>query len=436
MPIIRRSKQLIFITAQQSVKNHLFFVKYRLEIVNVYTRLLSGISLQISTKTAVKWGGVNQGGVKAKRMTMHNHINNNKPKTSFSKLKSTLGISSAIALLLTACATTPPPPIVQAPSPAPRPIAQAPVVPSTPPPITIAQRPTELRIHEALVRGAANHAQFLGSVSRASQTPIETPADLNAHMDELARVFSPSMGPALLSYGALIGAQESEFVEGVLETARYQGVDSVIYLLYTDPGFAAQFPGASQASASIQNAWASDIAAIGRAGQDIKRQSYSLQAKPKWKKRRADPRPERLSAIGRGKSLRYTAPRTIRTSIANTGSLRAYDVDAASKRQQFWRNFGRTSTPRSQTFLSQYNSEMHRKALTLSALEILGATGADSSTWIENYMTSTRLNQCLNTARLNTEQCVAAGHFKYEDAFCLAEHQLTEISNCLTVSVL
>ena len=79
---------------------------------------------------------------------------------------------------------------------------------------------------------------------------------------------------------------------------------------------------------------------------------------------------------------------------------------------------------------------MHRKALTLSALEILGATGSDSSEWIENYMTSPRLTQCVNTARLNTEQCIAAGHFKYEDAFCIAEHELKEISDCLAQSTL
>ena len=44
------------------------------------------------------------------------------------------------------------------------------------------------------------------------------------------RVFSPSMGPALIGYGALIGAQSTDFVEGVLETARHQGDRTVWFI--------------------------------------------------------------------------------------------------------------------------------------------------------------------------------------------------------------
>ncbi len=151
---------------------------------------------------------------------------------------------------------------------------------------------------------------------------------------------------------------------------------------------------------------------------------------------KTDNRAERLAAMGQAKSLRYTPPSHIRQSIAEVGTIRAYDTDAVFRRQQFWQTYGRAEKPRSQTFSSQYKGMMNKKALTLSALEILGATGAQSQTWIENYMTSPRLSQCVNTARLNVEQCLAAGHFKYEDAFCVAQHELTEISTCLTQSAL
>ena len=339
--------------------------------------------------------------------------------------------------LLAACKTTEPPAhtIVEAPA-----IVQAPVVepekPTPPPPLFIEARPTSERINEPLVRAAGKHAVLMTHVNKIPTEDISSPEHMNETMDGLSQVFSPSLCPALIGYGALIGAQSSDFVEGVIETARYQGIDSVIYQLYVDPNYAASLPGALSASTDIQNSWASDIASIDRSSAYIKSQSYSLQKKEDWKKQRADSRVERLEAISKAKSLRFDPPPLTVQQIAEVGTIRADDVTGSTKRQQFWQAYGRKEQPQTEIFASQYKGVMHRKALTLSALEILGATGAESSEWIENYMTSPRLTQCITTARLNTEQCIAAVHYKYEDAFCIAAHELKEISNCMSGSAL
>ncbi|HHI88461.1 MAG TPA: hypothetical protein ENK01_00785 [Hellea balneolensis] len=334
---------------------------------------------------------------------------------------------------LTGCKTTeaarPAPVVVQAPTPQ---VTE----PAPPPPLTIPERPVSERMNEALIRHAGNYAVLRNQVALAETGDINTAADMNAMMDGLSRVYSPSLGPALLGYGAMIGAQNSEFVEGVRETARYEGLDTVVYRLYANPDYAATLPGATAAARDIQTAWNSDIAAMGRAGANIKAQSYSLQQRPEWKKMRSDDRKARIDAISRAKSIRFDPPTSTREKLAAIGAIRADDGLAAQKRQQFWQVYGRLSAPQSQSFPSQYKGEMNKRALTLAALEILGATGRDSTIWIENYMTSPRLTQCVNTARLNTEQCLAAGHFKYEDAFCIARHELTEISNCLTKSAM
>jgi len=334
-------------------------------------------------------------------------------------------------LLVTACKTT------EAPAPVIEQVAEIiPAPPPPPPPLFIDARPTAERINEPLVRAAGNHAVLMSHVNSIPTQDISSPEHMNKTMDGLSQVFSPSLGPALIGYGALIGAQSTEFVEGVIDTARHQGIDSVIYQLYVDPNYAASLPGALSASSDIQNSWASDIASIDRSGAHIKSQSYSMQKKEQWKKKRADSRTERLEIISRAKSIRFDPPRTTAQQIAEVGTIRAHDVSGPVKRQQFWQTYGRTDQPQTETFVSQYRGAMHRKALTLSALEILGATGAESSEWIENYMTSPRLTQCVTTARLNTEQCIAAVHFKYEDAFCIAAHELKEISNCLSGSAL
>ncbi len=354
-------------------------------------------------------------------------------------IKSTLlPTSLCLAILsLASCETSSPSPepdrfpvVIQHPLPKPTP------KPKAPPPLNIPERPVSERVNEALIRHAGNHAVVMKWLNRLESEDIRSSAHLNEAMDGLSQVYSPGLGASMISYGALIGAQNSAFVDGVLQAARTQGLDTVVYGLYANPDYATTLPGADIAAAEIQNAWASHIAQLGRTGARLKQQSYSLQKQPEWKKKRADNRQERMNAIKQAARLRFTPPYPTRQTLAEIGSLKSGDPLAATKRQKFWQVFGLANAPRSQTFANQYGNLMNKKALTLGALEILGATGKDSTDWIENYMISPALNQCLKTASLNTQQCLAAGHFKYEDAFCMAEHELKEIANCLTSSTL
>ena len=292
--------------------------------------------------------------------------------------------------------------------------------------------PITERMNESLVRAAGNHAVLMTHVNRIPTEEISSPEHMNKTMDGLTQVFSPSLGPALIGYGALIGAQNSKFVEGVLSTSKQQGIDSVIYQLYVDPNYAVKLPGALSATSDIQTYWTNDIASIERSSEHIKDQSYSMQEKEQWKKKRADSRAERLQVIGNATSTRFVAPDITTQQIAEVGTIRASDVSGFVKRQQFWQAYGHIEQPQTENSALSYIGIMQRKALTLSALEILGATGAESSEWIEKYMASPHLTQCINTARLNTEQCIAAVHFKYEDAFCIAAHELKEISTCMS----
>lgn len=305
------------------------------------------------------------------------------------------------------------------------------VKPAQPTSLHIPARPTAERMNESLVRAAGNHAVLMTNVNRIPTEQISSPEHMNKTMDGLRQVFSPSMGPAMIGYGALIGTQNSKYVEGVLRTAKQEGIDSVIYQLYANPNYAVSLPGALAATADIQTSWASDIASIDRSSAHIKSQSYSMQKKTQWKKKRADSRAKRLQTIGQAKSLRFKAPASTAQKIAEVGTIRANDASGTLKRQQFWQAYGRVEQPQNDDKLN-YIGVMQRKALTLSALEILGATGAESSEWIDKYMASPQLSRCVATARLNTEQCIAAVHFKYEDAFCISAHQLKEISTCMT----
>lgn len=294
---------------------------------------------------------------------------------------------------------------------------------------SLPQRPTHVRANEPLIIGTAYHAEFIRQLTQISAAQIDTPQNLDHAMDGLSQIFSPTLGANFLSYGALIGALNPDFVNGLKSTAQTKGLDVVIYNLYSNPNYAEQILGAASASADIRNAWTQDVANVISVGAAIKRQSYNLQTQKRWKQLSKAGRQARINIIKQTNANFPLPPLQRRQNFGNN------EPNPQTKRQNFWRNFGRANAPRPTAMQPSANSTMNNKALTLAALEILEASGGQSQAWIEGYMVSPKLNQCVKKARLNMQQCLAAGHFKYEDAFCVAQHELIETSNCLQESL-
>lgn len=344
---------------------------------------------------------------------------------------------AAMALISAGCATPveappPPAPIVQAPPP------PAPVI-YTPPPAPVVtvysppKRSIDERMKEVLVRDASYHGSTMQNVSSAAYNPIQTREDLDSHLDNLAGVFTPRLGAGLLSYGGLIAAQNSAFADSVIERATNEGADTVVYKLYSDPNYALSFNGSYDAASDIMAAWREDISAFDSAAAAVKSQSYELQKDPSWAKMRSGDRKARIAKFKAAQTYGVSLPQTSQRAIAAAGSVTSSDYDGQARSAAFWQAYGKTSKPVSYSSGGQISPNA-TKSLTLAALEILGSSGKNSSTWIANYTTDINLNQCLNWARLHTEQCLAAGHYKFEDAFCVAEHELKDISECLSKS--
>jgi hypothetical protein len=55
-------------------------------------------------------------------------------------------------------------------------------------------------------------------------------------------------------------------------------------------------------------------------------------------------------------------------------------------------------------------------------------------TALDRMLANPSVERCITWARLTMAQCIAAGHFKYEDSFCIAEHALMDVADCLTAS--
>ena len=67
---------------------------------------------------------------------------------------------------------------------------------------------------------------------------------------------------------------------------------------------------------------------------------------------------------------------------------------------------------------------------TLAAYRILGET-ASSSSQVNSAMAERETRGCLNMANLNLQQCVAAANQQYEVPFCIGEHALADVGQCI-----
>ena len=82
---------------------------------------------------------------------------------------------------------------------------------------------------------------------------------------------------------------------------------------------------------------------------------------------------------------------------------------------------------------SQLQPDERRVGRMLS-LAALDAIEDGDMTLMDRLLDDPAVERCMQWVRLDLAQCVAAGHFKYEDSFCIAEHALNDVADCLTAT--
>ena len=70
------------------------------------------------------------------------------------------------------------------------------------------------------------------------------------------------------------------------------------------------------------------------------------------------------------------------------------------------------------------------KIATLAAYRVLGTEAAPAQE-VRTAMRETSTRNCINMAQLNLQQCVAAAHNQFEVPFCIGEHALTDVGDCI-----
>jgi len=282
---------------------------------------------------------------------------------------------------------------------------------------------------------AETYAAYHGEVDAAGRRQLRSGADLDATMDQLSRYYDGDrLVNAQIAYAALVAAQHPEFIDAVRAVADYYGTQTALAALTQDPVYVTGFMGADLASQSVTRAIEEDVTQIRAVGDRYRQAAYALQ-RERWAQRRARDRQERLNALESAAdrlTVNFTQAETqtapppsffMPERLGSAASLFAQSPAEDAAAPALTLTVGDAQL--------QPDERRVGRMLALAALEAI--EDGDLSL-MDVLLDDPAVERCIAWVRLDLAQCVAAGHFKYEDSFCIAEHALNDVATCLTAS--
>lgn len=293
---------------------------------------------------------------------------------------------------------------------------------------------------DPITDGAAVYATFHSDVSDVRNNPLGSASDIETTLTNLGGQNPDKLSSGWLAYSAMIASQDPEYQAAVRDIASFYGEESLRLGLKNDVRYARTLGGGTTAVTSALGATQADRRRLEGAGAYVKEQAYSLQG-TSWAKARVG------NTQGLINQMRTTAisGRPVRSEIGAAfydSNIDAVLSNAAgNSAESLWDGVSTAAGAVQFPILNLgYSGRDPRiragkepvadKIATLAAYRILGSEetpAADMRTAMKERTTK----NCLNMAQLNLHQCVAAAHKQYEVPFCIGEHALTDVGECI-----
>ncbi|MBX3508557.1 MAG: hypothetical protein KF714_07210 [Parvibaculum sp.] len=277
------------------------------------------------------------------------------------------------------------------PIPLPSPRQQAPVqVASVDPSAGIAS----LSGRPQLQQLAGVYADFGSAVTAVSQSKLNTPSDVRRALAALRFSQPDALADGWYATHALIAANEKSFAQGIRDEVRIRGKAAVLEALRSDDNYILQVRGARNATEAVAAALRSENARLAALSARFKETSYAFQ-KQRWG---------------------MSEPLPVATKTA----------DASDDSMSLTERAGALLAALAPIKPAQaYAPSVMNRVLTLAAYQVIdGSMEAGAST------ARNPTGRCLNWARLNLDQCVAAARFPSEEAYCAGKHGVEEVRGC------
>lgn len=239
---------------------------------------------------------------------------------------------------------------------------------------------------------AGIYLKYNSGLAEAESSRLNTPKEVRRILKDLRYSEPVSMSEGWYAVHAMTAAQNTAFAQGVREEMRSKGQSRILALL-DDDNYILTLPGASAVTSEI-------MAAIKQNDERMTRlRARFLDVAQKFQRQKwgmSDPLP--------------AAPEAVRAASAAT--------DEGIARQAL-NAFSPVSPAHA------YSPTVMKRILATAARQVM-AVPASASTAAANDETA----RCLNWAKLNLNQCVAAAHFPSEEAWCTGTHAIEEVRAC------
>jgi hypothetical protein len=290
------------------------------------------------------------------------------------------------------------------------------------------------------VRAAGAYASFQDDISSLRGAPIASSRDLDAALDLVATHDPTQVARGWMAYAAIVGSQASGFTQSVRETAAFYGRDRFLLGLRNDLGYARTIAGADQVVQLALAAAASDASRIEGVAARYKQSAYDLQ-RSSWAAMRADPAATRNASLRSRVGTAAVSSTALQRLTVQAGGASGGMVMADSPGGTlFWDSIrGSVATPTGLGSPTQRGVKADQattidRIVTLSAYYAVNA-GPEMQARLDALMSEQLTKNCVEWSRLQMYQCISAARFKYEHAFCLAEHGMTDVGKCVRKAV-
>lgn len=306
--------------------------------------------------------------------------------------------------------------------------------------VAVSEDQTINNVDDVIAKSAAVYATYQSDVTDVRLHPLSSAGDIEDSLTSLGGHNSQQLSNGFIAYSALVASQNPEFRAAVRDIEGFYGRDSLMLGMRNDVRYARTLGGGNAAVTSSLAAIEADAERLRGAGAYVKEQAYSLQAVG-WAKatiRNSDALIEQIQAsASAGMPVREDLQLAFASSDINTVLAQAGQSGAPS----LWENVNSAaSAVRFPSLDMVYSGRSARiragkepiadKIATLAAYRVLGTDAAPAQE-VRTAMRETSTRNCINMAQLNLQQCVAAAHNQFEVPFCIGEHALTDVGDCI-----
>jgi hypothetical protein len=269
---------------------------------------------------------------------------------------------------------------------------------------------------------AQPYIQYREDIDHVSSAMPESEDEMRDTYFRLASHDNRTMAASWIAYAAMIAADEPAFAEEIERRMKKRGgTEAFIAELEANPALVRNMPGAEEAVAAIMAFATNDAAKLRKVGDSFISEAYSMQ-KVAWAK----------APINRGgtkrveDALKFAATRRWadydrKVKPNRHGAVRP-DLFSLASWSPDWSQENEAVNP------SARPGTIVTKALILGARY---ATNTAEQQHLASFGTSTKSERCFTNAKMNLDQCIAATRTPYEEAFCLGQHALNDVSSCV-----